>query len=188
LSIDADYIAHLLPGPSRTHAATVLEREPKEKVRATIAATRTDGGRREPSIEVHQPQLAVVTSVERLDGLTPQLTTKFEVMPTMGPAHRIFELPNMIIEKLRALLGTDVSYHRIVEVQSEQAREITGIAVSDAQRIAELSHARAPAIAGIYRDMASADSSVINYVVANGSTPVADSVINWRLRVGIRQQ
>ena len=83
-----------------------MKRETKDEVRTTIAgavaSTTDDLLVNRPSKSI-RPKLTIVTRVERLDDLTPELAAKFQVVPSMGPAQRIFELPDVVIEALVVL-------------------------------------------------------------------------------------
>ena len=56
------------------------------------------------------PKLTIVTSVEGLDDLTPELAAKFPIVPSVGPGQRILELPDVVVEAHGALLGSEISH------------------------------------------------------------------------------
>src|SRR3954468_6523403 len=101
-------------------------------------------------------------------------------MSPVTPGQPIRELPYVVIEALGGLRGAYVAHRCIAEVESKQAGEASGVAVSDTQSVAELPHARGPAVAAIQRDMAPANASVVHQGVSNHAGPVANGVVNWR--------
>src|SRR5579872_737546 len=108
-------------------------------------------------------------------------------MPTMIPAQSIFDLPNVIVEALRALTASDVGNYGIVKVDGQQSGHVGGIAIPDTKSVAEITDARRKTVAAIQRDMAPAEAGIIDHVVADHPAPIPDRVVNRRRRVGVRQ-
>src|SRR5262249_18638019 len=105
-----------------------------------------------------------------------------------SPSRGILDLPHVVVEALRAYLASEVSEGRVGKIHCQQAVDASGVTISNAQRIAELAHARIPAISRVEGDVAPTDSKVVHKVVADHSRPVANRVVNWRRRKAVRQQ
>ena len=90
MSVDANNVAGLLPRLTGAHTTANLEGETEDEVRTTIAGAAggtTNNVAGEPSVEIHKPKLTIVTRIECLDHLTPELPTKFNVMPAPRPSY-----------------------------------------------------------------------------------------------------
>src|SRR5882762_5377643 len=111
LSVDTNDIAGLLPGFAGADTTAKLKGEPEEEVRSPIpsaGASTTDSVAAEPAVKIHDAKLTIVTRIEGLDNLTPELPTKFNVVPAARPGYCIFELPDVVVEARGTLLGPQV--------------------------------------------------------------------------------
>src|SRR5216684_8496007 len=106
-------------------------------------------------------------------------------MPSVGPAHGIFELPYVVIEARGLLRGTQVSKVRVEEFQIQQSINTRRVAIPDSKGIAELSDARGPATTTVERDMAPAEAGIIHKITCNRSSPITNGIVNWRSAVRV---
>src|SRR6185312_8963836 len=90
-----------------------------------------------------------VPGVESFEDLTPVLATEFESVPSVGPGQSIFRFPDMVIKALGCLRRSETVDVCVGEIQGQQTGQVRRIAVADPQCVAELAHARIPAIAGV---------------------------------------
>src|SRR5260221_2467305 len=147
---------------------------PPPAVAATTAADRVAG---EPPVEVEITKFAVVARIEGFDDLTEVLPAKFYVVPPMCPSYGVFSLPHMIIEALGALPISNVVDDRVAKVYGQQSVDTGRVAVTNAEGVAELAHARSPAIAAVERDMAPTKAGIIDEVATNQAAPIANHVV-----------
>jgi hypothetical protein len=54
-------------------------------------------------------QLSIVTSVERLDDLTPKLASEFQVVASVRPTQPILELPDVVVKAGSAFLSPKIA-------------------------------------------------------------------------------
>src|SRR4029077_7256679 len=179
-SVDTNDVAGLLPGLASAHTTAVLKGKTEDEVRTTIAgaaAGTTDDVAGEPAVEIHKPKLTIVTRIESLDDLTPELATKFQVVPSVGPAQRIFELPDVVVEARGALLGTQLREGGVGKFETQQSVETCRVTVADSKDIPELPNARSPAWAAAKRNMARANAEIVHKITTERSGPVANCVV-----------
>src|SRR5262249_29303842 len=120
--------------------------------------------------------------------LTPELATKFQVVPSAGPAQRIFELPDVVVEARGALLSTQVRERGVRKAEKQQSVETCRVAVTDSEAMSEIPNARIPACSAAKRDMTPANAEIVDQIAAEHSRPVTNRVVDGSRGVGVPQQ